>query len=99
MRDLFPDLDPPAGGLASLRTRLESDRRRRIGWAVAASAVVAVLLFLASPRPQPIPNDPGLAAFGLYQPTAPVEPSGRTAAHQVAVTDANTVFYRVASLD
>ena len=97
MRDLFPELDPPPGGLNRLRTRLERNRRRR--W-MAAAVLALVLAFLLFPRSEAI-DDPNLAAFGLYQPTAPVEalPGSRTATERVDVSDANTVFYRVASLD
>lgn len=95
MSDWFEPLDPPPGGLNALRARLRADRRRRFAWAVLATAVI-VLVLLARPRPE-LPTDPGLVAFGLYEPTAPIEGLDRTAATAV-YADETTVVYRVASL-
>lgn len=97
--DLFPELDPPPGGLLAFRARLASDRRRRVLGAVALTAAIALLVLLSLPGTA-VPSDPGLVAFGLYTPGEPVSarPESATAVQRVTV-DETVVFYRVASLD
>ena len=109
---LFESLDPPRGGLAALRTRIERDRRGRVR-ALNLQAIAAVVLVLAvaswsvfAPRGpvEPLPSF-DLARIGLglapKPPEAVTVPDGRR--HELAVqrvplgTD-SVVFYRIASL-
>ncbi len=75
---LFETLEPPPGGLPSLRARLRAEQRRAVlrrrAWATsiaagAAAAVVAAAIVLApgpSSRQTPsLPDDPALAALAL----------------------------------
>ena len=108
---LFEELEPPRGGLADLRARIETDRRRRVRrWqlqgaaAAAAVLVVAVLVFFPpSDRPAPLVAEfsPSLIRFGLGD--APAEPvtipignRGEMAALRVPVDDQRVVLYLVA---
>jgi len=93
LRDVFVDLDPPPGGLISLRERL--DRRRRWRMPALTLAAAAVVLLLALPPRQAPPDLSPL----LDPPTAPVSvlPS---AADQLAVREVPTdspdlVHYRL----
>jgi hypothetical protein len=110
----FELLEPPRGGLALLRARIERDSRRRfrLRWmsAIAATAGVLVLIVVITrleTRPaQPPKPDPFLLArvqLGLTpapeEPvTVPAEYRHRTAVRRMAVRSDEVVFYQVASL-
>ena len=62
LRELLPDLEPPPGGLAKLRARLDEERARRrrraLRWALAPTrAAAALLLFFLLPRGAPLELD------------------------------------------
>ena len=63
MEDLFREMEPPPGGLATLRTRLERQGRRRGGWVRWVGAGLAVLASVL------------IALWGPWftAPTAPIE--------------------------
>ena len=109
---LFESLEPPRGGLAGLRARIESDRRRRVR-ARNLQAVAAVVLVLAvstwsvfAPRtPGEPPPSFELARIGLGLAPKPSEavtvPDGRRhelAVHRVPLDTDSVVFYRIGSL-
>lgn len=108
----FETLEPPPGGLARLRSRIERDRRRRrlalgLQGAVAGAVVVGLLAWVTgiprSPAP-PMPElEPARLALGLSPTPAEVvsiSPARRheMAAVRVAVPTQRVVIYRVASL-
>ena len=73
----LPILEPPPGGLAMLRDRLDAvDRRaarmRRFAipmFAVVAAAAVAIVLWLAPRRPPRAPAEPNVAMMPLPDPS------------------------------
>lgn len=90
MTDWFPDLEPPPGGLRSLRARLDAPRRP--WWPALALVAAAVLLAILWPRPRSeLALDAGLAAV-LAVPRAPVTAVGATVVERVP---ADVVWYRV----
>jgi hypothetical protein len=109
---LFESFDPPRGGLAALRTRIEHDRRGRVR-ALNLQAIAAVVLVLAvstwsvfAPRRpvEPLPSF-DLARIGLGLAPKPPEvvtvPDGRRhelAVHRVPLESDSVVFYRIAAL-
>ena len=110
--DLFPPLDPPPGGAALLRSRLEREdaRRRRLpvvalGMASAAAVLLVALsvtLRIGASSPWSADDDPSLIRLGLAAaPSEPVEiprsERGMMAATRVDVDDPKVVFYLVAS--
>ena len=96
LSDVLPDLEPPPGGLAGLRARLERPRR----WPVAVVALAAAVLLAVAFQPErrPLPQDPVLLAM-LQPPSEPAtvvpEARGRLAMERVAVGSAGVVYYRV----
>jgi hypothetical protein len=73
MADLeLPILEPPPGGLAKLRERLDADQRRR-RFAIPAFAIaavtVAIVVWLASRRPPSAESVPSVAAKPLPDPS------------------------------
>ncbi|MCP3977817.1 MAG: hypothetical protein GY716_00610 [bacterium] len=109
---LFETLEPPRGGLAGLRTRIEraehrSVRRRRLSL-LAGTAAAALLVgwgaFLAG-RPAPeLPPEFDLARMSLGQLPRPVEPltvpenaRGEIAVQRVPLAGDDVVFYLVGS--
>ncbi len=109
--DLFRRLEPPRGGLAGLRARLDRDdvrRGRRLGLQGAAAtlaltAVVAAAL-LAPERPHVAVLDIGPARIRLGLAPEPTEPvsipiarRGDLAAERVPVRNDRVVFYRIGS--
>jgi len=55
----LPMLEPPPGGLAKLRARLDGDDRKRVRWwwlaaPVVAAAIALVLVGRRSPAPMPV---------------------------------------------
>ena len=109
---LFESFDPPRGGLAALRTRIERDRRGRVR-SLNLQAIAAVVLVLAistwsvfAPRMpvEPLPSF-DLARIGLglapKPPDAVTVPDGRRhefAVHRVSLETDSVVFYRIGSL-
>jgi len=58
---------------------------------------VGLLVFVLQPGPANLPSDVGLVAYGLYQPSAAIEPTHGTTGFTVEVRDPDVVFYRVAA--
>jgi len=56
MDELFPELDPPPGGLHALRQRLEEPRSSSLRWAwlapLAAAAVALIVWWTQPPAPE-----------------------------------------------
>ena len=109
---LFEPFEPPRGGLAMLRTRIERDRLRRVR-ALNLQAVAAFGLALAistwsvfAPRPQqePLPSFDlariglGLAPRPAEAVTVPADRRHELAVHRVPLETDSVVFYRIASL-
>ena len=81
---LFPRLEPPAGGLARLRSRLsgiETRRSSRLRWAIAAAVPIVVATLTATwiqrarshPRPEEVfaaEARPVLMRLGVLKPAA-----------------------------
>ncbi len=97
LSDILPDLEPPAGGLARLRTRLNHQGSRR----GAAVAVLAAAVLLAALWPQPVrntaPDDPVFAA--LLEGSRPAQVTGSTAVAAQVLASPKVVYFRVASVD
>ena len=110
---IFQVLEPPAGGLAALRSRIRRDQRRRawtlrLATATAGMAVIAVVVvsgFWVSRDPGPT-LDPGsdlmAIRLGLSEPPSEpvtVPPAYRHdfAVQRVPTTDDRVVFYMVGS--
>ncbi|HEY3450500.1 MAG TPA: hypothetical protein VGK67_29360 [Myxococcales bacterium] len=102
--ELFRQLEPPPGGMALLRERLERRRQRRT-WllgvpAAAAAACVALVLGLRPPPPDPLRErllaDPMVYSLGLRPAQAQVAAgSGKTALAKVESGNPNVVVYWV----
>ena len=104
-RDAFEKLEPPPGGLARLRARLDTPpSQRRWVWVVAAATLAGVLaLVFSRPSPRPLvdPEAPTLIALGLGRMPegAAAIPPGEPdeALLRVPTSDSKVVFYLVAS--
>ena len=111
----FESLEPPRGGLARLRDRIEQRRRqartRRASLAAAALLVAGGAGWLLVDRPGPGPTrlagDPfRLARISLGLAAPPAEPltirpasRHRAAARRVPLADERVVFYRIETVD
>ena len=109
--EIFERLAPPAGGLATLRTRLEArgDRARRLALPAFALALAMLALFLwkRSAAPDPIAaarSSGGLAEVSLGLAPMPsvvvtIEEESRatTALAEVPTSNPNVAFYWVSS--
>ncbi len=83
-RDLFATLDPPSGGPARLRLRMDREKRRsarlrRLRSAAVVSVLGGVLVIGRIPlgpgaAPDPLPAELDLVRMGLGQLAPPVEP-------------------------
>jgi hypothetical protein len=105
MSELFPVLDPPPGGLARLRARLDREERPGWGWVgralvpLAATAAVAALFALGLPgglRPR-------VEAFDFAVPAERVSVAANDPHPPVLVqlpsSDPHVVIYAVAPTD
>ena len=112
---MFESLEPPRGGLAGLRARIERDsgrqaRFRRL-WTVAAVTllpvvVVGSMLLAIIQRQQPLPGRFQLARIAAGLESPPSEPmtiaatqSHLVAARRVPAASDDVVFYLVASVE
>ncbi len=110
---LFETLEPPRGGLARLRSRVERDARGRSRvrrmHAVAATglllAFVGLTVFGPEGKREPLPPEFLLARIQLGLVAPPSEPMtiagelrGELAAQRVPLATDEVVFYRIASL-
>jgi hypothetical protein len=110
---LFDTLEPPRGGLAGLRARIEreSGRRKRVRrlWAAAAClpVILAAVLLLSNVRRQPpMPERFRLARIAAGLEAPPSEPMTiaenrrhLVAAQRMPAASDNVAFYLVASID
>ena len=113
MKTLFEPLEPPPGGAANLRRRLQREPRRRqmrvAALAVTATVVLVGLFLAVYPRLAPSPRGPvsdvhpALVSLGLQN--APDEPAvipprqrHRMALLRVPLETDDVVFYYVAAL-
>ena len=110
----FEPLEPPRGGLAALRSRIEVDSsrrlRRRRRWTLAGATSVPLALLLVALaltlQPQaPLPEGLRWARIAAGLDEAPAEPvtvtgdhEHRVVAQRVPTSSENVVFYRVGSL-
>jgi hypothetical protein len=110
----FEPLEPPRGGLAGLRTRIELDDRRRTRrrrrWAMATAASIPaaflVLMLVFGLQPQaPMPEGIRWARIAAGLDAGPVEPLTITrernhliAAQRIPTDSDDVVFYLVGSL-
>ncbi len=102
--ELFRQLEPPPGGLALLRERLETRRQRR-AWLVgvpafAAAACAVLVLALRQPAPDPVREgllaDPLVHSLGLRPAQADVAAAeGQTALTQVPSANPHVAIYWV----
>jgi hypothetical protein len=83
--ELFEPLEPPPGGWARLRARLDEPPVRRAPIWIAAAATYALALAAVALRPPP--------------PEPVTVPPGNQAAARVRVPDERVVFYWVASMN
>jgi hypothetical protein len=102
LRDVFRELDPPPGGLAALRARIDARSRRGRWIALPALATAAAIVFavVSRPAPAPLPWDPTLQSLGLEAPpaepvTLPDSRRGDTALMRVETGTPGVTFYRV----
>lgn len=102
--ELFRELEPPPGGLALLRDRLERRRRKR-AWllavpALAAAACAALVVGLRQPSPDPVRQrllaDPLTSSLGL-RPAQDQEAAayGKTALAKAASQNPNVAVFWV----
>ncbi|MCB9762631.1 MAG: hypothetical protein H6739_22720 [Alphaproteobacteria bacterium] len=90
LRDVFIEHEPPPGGLARLRERLDAPRAPRLALGFAVAVAAALLVTLRTP---PAPE--------LSPPEPPAEPvtlaadAGRVALQRVETGDAQVIYYRV----
>jgi hypothetical protein len=111
---LFEPLDPPAGGVALLRARIERTkrarvRRRRVAGALVAAPLLAAAAYIAIlPRTTEAPAlfgfSPTRVALGLEaRPTEPVtvapEKQGTVAVQRVALGTDTVLLYLVGSVE
>jgi hypothetical protein len=105
--DIFERLDPPAGGLARLREKLDArpSNVRYLAFAGAVAAAAAILFFLTWPRTPDLVSaaraQGGVddVALGLAPPSRSVAVvDTKTAGSEIVTTsDANVVFVWISS--
>ncbi len=110
LEQVFEPLEPPPGGLAELRARLQGERPPRWPWLVApslAAAAAAALLLVGVPEQtagaeladQWAASDPMLAAALGRERAEPVSVAaghaGRLAVERVGMDDERVILYRL----
>ena len=108
-RDLFPMLEPPSGGLAELRTRVQAEQRRTARlprWALAATAVAAIAIVPWLTRDAPLLLDLssasaaakfGLAPNSLAPVTVPGDVRADVSVSPMESRSNDVIYYWVAS--